>query len=95
MSANEQSELNSPGRLKNGYGEKLKRMIMKMKIKINGIEKEIPENTTISELLSSLNILDKTMAVAVNMKIVKKDNWKNYKLQDGDKIEALNFVGGG
>lgn len=67
----------------------------KIKIKINGMEKEIPKNTTISELLSSLNVLDKTMAVAVNMKIVKKNEWDNYNLQDGDKIEALNFVGGG
>jgi len=64
-------------------------------IKINGIEKNIPKNTTIKDLLSSLGILDKTMAVAVNMKIVKKDEWKNYKLQENDKIEALNFVGGG
>jgi sulfur carrier protein len=66
-----------------------------IKIKINGVEKEISENISIEELLNSLNILDKTMAVAVNMKIVKKDEWQNYKLQDGDKVEALNFVGGG
>ncbi|WP_457560537.1 sulfur carrier protein ThiS [Caminibacter sp.] len=66
-----------------------------MKIKINGIEKEIKENTTIKELLEELKVLDKTMAVAVNMKIVKKDDWDKYTLKDGDKVEALNFVGGG
>ena len=66
-----------------------------MKIKINGIEKEIKENTTIKELLSSLGVLDKTMAVAVNMKIIKKDEWDKYILKEGDKVEALNFVGGG
>jgi len=66
-----------------------------MKIIINGKEKEIKENSTIKELLNSLEIFDKTMAVAVNMKIVKKDNWNNYKLKENDKIEALNFVGGG
>ena len=64
-------------------------------IKINGIEKQIPQNTTIKDLLSSLKILDKTMAVAVNMQIVKKDKWNKYILKNGDKIEALNFVGGG
>ncbi|WP_456470879.1 sulfur carrier protein ThiS [Caminibacter sp.] len=64
-------------------------------IKINGIEKKIAPNTTIKELLKDLEILDKTMAVAVNMKIVKKDNWDKFKLNEGDKIEALNFVGGG
>jgi sulfur carrier protein len=67
----------------------------KIKIKINGIEKEINSNTTIKKLLEDLGVLDKTMAVAVNMKIVKKDDWDTYTLKEGDKIEALNFVGGG
>ena len=66
-----------------------------IKIKINGIEKQIPPSTTIKNLLEDLKILDKTMAVAVNMKIVKKDEWDKYILQENDKIEALNFVGGG
>jgi len=66
-----------------------------IRIKINGIEKEIPQNTTIKDLLSSLNVLDKTMAVAINMKIVKKDDWDKFVLKENDKVEALNFVGGG
>lgn len=66
-----------------------------MKIIINGNEKDIKENSTIKELLTSLEVLDKTMAVAVNMKIVKKDEWNKYKLEENDKVEALNFVGGG
>ena len=66
-----------------------------MQITINGENKEIKKNTTIKELLDSLGVLDKTMAVAVNMKIVKKDNWNKFVLNEGDKIEALNFVGGG
>ena len=66
-----------------------------IKIKINGIEKQIPPSITIKDLLEDLKILDKTMAVAVNMKIVKKDEWDKYIIQENDKIEALNFVGGG
>jgi len=66
-----------------------------MKIVINGHEKEIENNTTIKKLLEDLKVLDKTMAVAVNMKIVKKDEWDKFTLKDGDKVEALNFVGGG
>jgi sulfur carrier protein len=66
-----------------------------MKIKINGIEKDVKENITIKELLEDLKVFDKTMAVAVNMKIVKKDEWNKFTLKENDKIEALNFVGGG
>ena len=62
---------------------------------INGHKKKIKQNTTIKKLLEDLKVLDKTMAVAVNMKIVKKDNWDKYILNENDKVEALNFVGGG
>jgi len=62
---------------------------------INGHERKIKQNTTIKKLLEDLKVLDKTMAVAVNMKIIKKDNWDNYILNENDKVEALNFVGGG
>ncbi len=66
-----------------------------MKITINGIEKDINHDTTLKALLEELEILDKTMAVAINMQIVKKDKWDKYVLKEGDKVEALNFVGGG
>lgn len=66
-----------------------------MQIVINGIKKDVKENITIKELLDELKILDKTMAVAVNMNIVKKDDWDKFSLKENDKVEALNFVGGG
>ena len=66
-----------------------------MQIVINGIKKDVKDNITIKELLKELKVLDKTMAVAVNMNIVKKDDWGKFNLKENDKIEALNFVGGG
>ncbi len=55
----------------------------------------IEKDTNLYELIEFLKISDKVMATAVNMNIVKKDEWENYKLQEGDKVELLNFVGGG
>lgn len=66
-----------------------------MQVVINGIKKDVKENITIKELLEELKVLDKTMAVAVNMNIVKKDDWDKFCLKENDKVEALNFVGGG
>jgi len=37
----------------------------------------------------------KVMAAAVNMQIVKQDMWDKFSLNDGDKLELLDFVGGG
>jgi hypothetical protein len=29
------------------------------------------------------------------MQIVKQNDWESYSLSDGDKVELLDFVGGG
>ncbi len=66
-----------------------------MKIIINGEVKEFKENITLMEVLKELSLEGKVMAAAVNMEIVKQDNWNSYKLQNDDKLELLDFVGGG
>ncbi len=66
-----------------------------MQIIVNGEKKEISPNTTIKELITMLQIEDKVMAAAVNMQVVKKENWPNYIIKENDKIELLHFVGGG
>ena len=66
-----------------------------MKIIINGEEKEFTKDTTLETVLNALGLNGKVMAAAVNMDIVKQDNWSSYILKDGDKLELLDFVGGG
>jgi len=66
-----------------------------MKIIINGQEKEFEQNITLDIVLDTLDLNGKVMAAAVNMEIVKQDAWKDYRLNDGDKLELLDFVGGG
>ena len=66
-----------------------------MKITINGEEREMNEGTTLQKLIEQLGLEDKVMAAAVNMEVVKQKKWSETILQDGDKIELLDFVGGG
>lgn len=66
-----------------------------MQIKVNGEIKEVREGIKVGELLDELKIRDKTMAVAVDMNIVKKENWDSEVLHDSAKVEFLHFVGGG
>jgi len=66
-----------------------------MKLIINGETKEYSSNITIEEILNLLKIKNKVMASAVNMEVVKEKDWNKFKLKDGDKIEFLQFVGGG
>ena len=66
-----------------------------MKLIINGEEKEFDQCMTLDKVLEELGLTGKVMAAAVNMNIVKQDNWSAHKLYDGDKLELLDFVGGG
>lgn len=66
-----------------------------MKLIINGDTKEFPQNITLKRVLEELNLDGKVMAAAVNMEIVKQNNWDSRVLKDMDKLELLDFVGGG
>ncbi len=66
-----------------------------MHIIVNGQAKEYTQEMTIHKVLENLSLVGKVMAAAVNMEIVKQDNWTHYTLHDGDKLELLDFVGGG
>lgn len=66
-----------------------------MNLVINGEEKSFLDNVNLQEIITSLQIEDKVMAAAVNMEIVKKDEWAKYVPKSDDKVELLQFVGGG
>ena len=66
-----------------------------MKLIINGEIKEFNKDITLADMLQKLDLTSKVMAAAVNMEIVKQGSWADYKLKDMDKVELLDFVGGG
>ncbi|HIC43126.1 MAG TPA: sulfur carrier protein ThiS [Sulfurimonas sp.] len=66
-----------------------------MTLVVNGETKEYEKQIHLLEMMNDLGIADKVMAAAVNMNIVKQDVWNEHLLNDGDKIELLDFVGGG
>lgn len=66
-----------------------------MELTINGEVKSFESKKTLAEILKELSLEGKVMAAAVNMTIVKQNDWENHVLNDGDKVELLDFVGGG
>ena len=65
-----------------------------MQLIINGEKKESGAKS-IQALLDELGIESKVMAAAVNMNVIKKELWESYELNENDKVEFLQFVGGG
>ena len=66
-----------------------------MKIIVNGQAKNISEVIFFSSLLDDLKIDRERIAVEINLEIIKKDRYDSLKLVEGDRIEILQFVGGG
>jgi sulfur carrier protein len=65
-----------------------------MTLHVNGEELKT-DAKTLEELIKNLQIENQVMAAAVNLNIVKQENWKTYELKEGDNVELLRFVGGG
>jgi len=66
-----------------------------MRLIVNGETLEISNVDTLQELLKELQIEPRRVAVEINLSIVKKAEYPTFRLNDGDKVEIVNFVGGG
>ena len=66
-----------------------------MTLIINGETKEFSDGFSLQNIITDLQIDSKVMAAAVNMNIIKKDDWNSFIPKNDDKIELLQFVGGG
>jgi len=65
-----------------------------MLIHLNGETREI-SRTTVLELLESLGIDPKRVAVELNMEILPKAEYADKTIAADDRIEIVHFVGGG
>lgn len=63
-------------------------------VKINGCELNVA-GQTVAEYLTTTNYDPKRIAIECNGDIVPKAQYGNKKLQDGDCVEIVSFVGGG
>lgn len=66
-----------------------------MDITINGEQKRFPAPINIVDLLTALELEPKKIAVERNLEIVPKSLYGETALADGDRIEIVQFVGGG
>ena len=69
--------------------------IKKIKIKLNGKEKQISKDTKIGKLINDLRIPIKKVAIELNQEILDKKKLDKVKLKKNDKVEIVHFIGGG
>ncbi len=66
-----------------------------MKVTVNGEARELPERLSLTDLLESLGLPASRVAIEVNREIVTRATFPECRLQDGDCVEIVTFVGGG
>ena len=67
-----------------------------MKIRVNGREQNLANSaTTVAELLGHLGVPTQKTAIEVNGSIVDQESFDETRLNDGDTVEIVSFVGGG
>lgn len=66
-----------------------------MDILLNGETKAIAEGMTARQLIQELGLENRRLAMEVNMEILPRSRFDDYKFQDGDKVEIVHAIGGG
>ena len=65
------------------------------KIQINGKKIALKQNFSILDLLKKYKLNKKKVAIELNGKIVPQNKHNSKKLKNNDKIEIVQFIGGG
>ncbi len=66
-----------------------------MKLEINGEVRSVPAAANIRELLDNLGIKPDRIAVELNRVLIKRQDWNATTIKDQDRLEIVQFVGGG
>ena len=62
---------------------------------LNGENKQIYKDANIEQLLLSLDLSNKRLAVEINQQIIPRSNFSSHRLNELDKVEIVQAIGGG
>lgn len=66
-----------------------------MQLIVNGEARVAAEGVSLAELIDHLGLDRRKVAVERNLEIVPRSMHADTRLRDGDRIEIVQFVGGG
>ena len=67
----------------------------KIQVFINGKKKFFSSNNTLISLLNFLEIEENGIAIEVNRIVIPKSQYKNTIVKNDDKVDIVQFIGGG
>jgi len=66
-----------------------------MRVHLNGEERVVPDDVTVTALLESLKLNPALVVVELNREILSRADYGSVRVGEGDRIELVHFVGGG
>lgn len=66
-----------------------------MKILLNGVECDVPDASSIADLLQLNGYGERRVAVELNRSIVPRSRHAGQHLDEGDQVEIVHAIGGG
>ena len=70
-------------------------MMRERQVPNDGEEREFASALSLSSLITQIGMKPDRVAVELNRNIVPRDAWEATSLSDGDRLEIVQFVGGG
>jgi thiamine biosynthesis protein ThiS len=66
-----------------------------VRIEINGEPRHVADKSYLSDLVRELSLPPERVAIELNKEVVRRADWANTLITEGDRIEIVQFVGGG
>jgi len=66
-----------------------------IRVRLNGVERELPAGLTVEELLRRLELRPELVVVELNRVILTRGQYGAAPVVEGDTLELVHFVGGG
>lgn len=66
-----------------------------MKVELNGKTTELENIETVGDLIRSKDLKPQMVAVELNGEILPREKYDDQRINEGDRLEVVHFVGGG
>ena len=66
-----------------------------IEIEVNGDRRQVPAGSTVQELLSTLELGERRVAVEYNLEILPRSEHARTTLSPQDRVEIVHAIGGG
>jgi len=68
---------------------------MAINVSLNGETHQVSAEMSLDQLLELFSLPSQRIAVELNRSVIRRADWPQTVIYEGDKIEVVHFVGGG